>query len=192
MGSNYSLYKELMAQGIYIDAKDFNGGVAALKKLFAQFPDRVDDVLQDNAEEIRENAIRRAPANNGSLRQNISIDISRPLKKTISSKEPYSAYVEFGTGAYAAAEVSKLPPQYRTYAAQFKTGNNKRTIKGMLFFLMQWFKRKGITDKQHQYFIARKIVRDGTHPHPFMLPALFQQKDKIIADLKNLMKKLKV
>lgn len=181
-----------MAQGITIDARKFTKGVKDFKALMNKFPDRIDDVLDDNAEAIKLRAQDDAPANIGGLRQGISVKRDKPLERAITSRMPYSAYVEFGTGAYAAQEVSKLPSNFKQFAAQFKSDKGKRSIKGMLKILMIWFQKKGIKDKQHQYFIARKIVQKGTHPHPFMLPALFDQAPKIIADLKNLINKLRV
>lgn len=181
-----------MAQGITIDARKFTKGVKDFKVIIKKFPDRVDDVLEANAREVELKAKANAPANDGTLRQGISVENSKPLTRSITSRAPYSAYLEFGTGIYAAQAVANLPSNFKQFAAQFKSGSGRRSIKGMLLILMNWFKKKGIKDRQHQYFIARKIVQKGTHPHPFMLPALFAQAPKLIADLKNLINKIRV
>lgn len=181
-----------MAQGITIDARKLTKGVKEFNAIIKKFPDRVDDVLDANAEDIKLKAQDNAPSYQNDLRSGISVKRDKPLQRAITSRAPHSAYVEFGTGAYAAQAVAKLPSNFKQFAAQFKSDSGRRSIKGMLIILMQWFKKKGIKDRQHQFFIARKIVQKGTHPHPFLLPALFSQAPKLIADLKNLINKLRV
>lgn len=180
-----------MADALYIDASELKKGSAAFKKLIAAFPAKVSDVLNASALDIEVNAKRNAPANIGTLRQNISADVSKPLQKRITANTPYAAYVEFGTGKYAAQHVSTLPAEYKTFAAQFRGSQGKMSIKGILFFLTDWFHKHGI-DKQHAFFIARSIFKNGIHPHPFLIPALIEQKKILLRDMQNLIKTLKI
>jgi HK97 gp10 family phage protein len=180
-----------MATGLYIDASGLKVGREQLQKLAEQIPGRVSDVLNASAEAIVTEAKRNAPADRGPLRQGISYTDSKPLQVTITSQAPYSAYVEFGTGKYAADYVAALPAEFQAFAATFKSSEGKRSVKGMLFILMDWFARHGIKDKQKQYFIAKKIVMMGTHAHPFLLPAYFNRQAKLKQDMETLLKKLK-
>ena len=180
-----------MAKGLYIDARQLVKGAKAMERLTAKFPDIVSDILNDNAEAIVLRAKRDAPADRGDLRKGISFTNDKQLEKHITSRAPYSAYVEFGTGKYAAQEVSKYPPAYQTFAAQYR-GGKKPSIKGLLFILMEWFERVGIKDKQHRYFIAKNIFINGIHPHPFLIPALIDQQKEIIKDFQNALKQLKI
>lgn len=179
-----------MADVITIDTKGFNKGVKQFEALIKRFPERVDDVMNKSALQIEKQAKTDAPANNGQLRQLISADVSLTLIKRITVATPYAAFMEFGTGAWAAQYVSTLPAEYKAYAAQFKGGGKKPSIKGMMYILMKWFERKGIKDKQHQYFIAKKIIRNGVHPHPFLIPAVIKQKQVIIKDMQTMLNKL--
>ena len=178
-----------MPQGLYIDARRLKKGAAAFDKLVKQLPDRVSDVLNANALAIEASAKIAAPGDRGLLRQTISADTSKPLQKHITANAPYAAYVEFGTGILAAQYVASLPADYQTFAAQFKRGK-MRSIKSVLFILMDWFKRVGIKDKSYQYFIAKKIFLKGVHPHPFLIPALIKQQKQIIRDMATLLKTL--
>lgn len=182
-----------MATGLYIDARQLQKGVKGFERLIKEMPDKVSDVLNASALEIEDKAKRAAPADRGAsgLRGSISADINKPLTKRITAGAPYAAYVEFGTGRYAAQEVSRLPPDYKTYAARFRTGSGKRSVKGMLFILMGWFGRVGIKDKQKQYHIAKNIVINGTHPHPFMIPAIISQIPILKRNMQTLLSKLK-
>lgn len=183
-----------MATGLYIDARQLQKGVKGFERLVKEFPNEVSDVLNASAEDIERNAKAKAPKDRGAsgLAGSISKTITNPLVKHITANAPYAAYVEFGTGKLAAQGVASLPPDYKTYAAQFRTGAGKRSIKGLLFILMDWFDRHGIKDKQHRYHIAKKIFLNGTHPHPFMIPALIDQQKIIIRDMFALLNKLKL
>lgn len=182
-----------MPQGIYIDARQLAKGAKAFEQLTKMLPDKVSDVLNANALEIEGKAKRAAPADRGAagLSGSISADITNSLTKHITVGAPYAAYMEFGTGVYAAQYVSSLPADFKTYAATFR-GSKKASIKGLLFILMDWFKRQGIKDKQHQYFIAKNIFINGVHPHPFLIPSLISQLPQLNRDMTALLNSLKL
>lgn len=198
-----------MATGLYIDARQLQKGAKGFDRLIKEFPDKISYVLDGAADEIVRNAKRAAPKDRGETQQGISADISKPLSKQITSRAPHSAWIEFGTGKYAAQYVSTLPAEYAAYAAQFKTGSKKfPPIK----VIAEWVKRKGLAgtysiktkrrtgnkatrekqDLQVAYLIARAIFINGVHPHPFMIPALIAQAPKINRDLTALLNKLKI
>jgi HK97 gp10 family phage protein len=172
---------------IYIDTSSLSSGADRFKVMGPELASAVDDVLNANVLEIDAKAKQLAPGDRGFLRQNISADTSQFLRKEITVNAIYAAYVEFGTGAYAAQYVSTLPEDWQTFASQFKHEQGSRSIKGILFVLAGWFSRHGI-DKQHAYFIARKIFIYGTKPHPFLYPAIQAQLPQLETDLNNALK----
>src|SRR6478736_23205 len=200
-----------MASGLYIDARQLQKGAKGFERLIKEMPDKVSDVLNASALEIERKAKRAAPADRGLLRQKISAHTSKPLQKHIIANAPYAAYVEFGTGKYAAQTVSAYPAEYQAFAAQFK-GKGGSNFKEFIRLLAEWVKRKGITgtysvktrkrtgnkanrqreDLQAAYAIAISILRNGIHAHPFMIPALIAQQPKIIKDMTRLLNKLKL
>lgn len=183
-----------MAEGLTIDAKELTKGAKGFERLIKEMPDRVSDVLNASALEIEAKAKRNAPADRGMLRQTISADTSKPLQKHITANAPYAAYVEFGTGKYAAQEVSKYPPEYQAFALQFK-GKGGGGFKEFLKLLTEWVKRKGIGGKNPEstaYLIARSILINGVHPHPYLIPAVINQQKILIRDMQTLLNKLKI
>jgi bacteriophage HK97-gp10 putative tail-component len=172
---------------IYIDTNSLKGGSDNFKNMSAQLAGVVDDVLNANALEIDAKAKELAPGDRGFLRQNISADTSQFLRKQITVNAIYAAYVEFGTGAYAAQYVSTLPEDWQVFASQFKHEQGSRSIKGLLFVLTGWFSRHGI-NKQQAYFIARKIFIYGTKPHSFLYKAYQAQLNQLETDLNNALK----
>jgi HK97 gp10 family phage protein len=182
-----------MASGLYIDTRQLTKGAAMFERLTKELPDRVSDVLTASAQDILTKAKQNVPKDRGAagLAGSLSINIDKPLQKHITANAPYAAYVEFGTGRLAAQEVGKYPATYQAFAARFRSNAGRRSIKGMLFILMDWFERHGIKDKQRRYFIAKSIVINGTHAHPYMIPALIDQEKIIIRDMTTLLRALK-
>lgn len=200
-----------MAIGLYIDARQLQKGVKGFERLIKEMPDKVSDVLNASALEVERKAKRAAPADRGFLRQSISSDISRKLQKHIHANAPYAAYVEFGTGKFAAQYVATLPPDYQAFAARFK-GRGGGGFKEFVRLLAEWVKRKGLAgtystktrrrtgnraarqseDLSVAYAIAIYILRNGIHPHPYMIPALIQQQPKIKKDMVALVNKFKI
>lgn len=120
-----------MPTGLYIDASQLSKGVVKFQELAKNFPEQVNDILNGHALQIEAAAKRAAPADTGRLRGSISADTSKPLVKHITANVNYAAYVEFGTGKYAADYVSGLPSEYADYAAGFK--GSKRIIKNGMY-----------------------------------------------------------
>ncbi len=199
-----------MAVGLTIDAKELLNGAKLFDAIAKKLPGKIHDILNANAEDIVTKAKNDAPADRGDLRKYISFKSIKLAEIHITCNVPYAAYIEFGTGRYAAQTVSKYPAEYQKFAAQYRTGNRQfPPIK----LIMEWVIRKGLvatfnvktrkrvgTGKskaeqerasQMAYVIARSIFINGVHPHPFMIPALIDQTPKIIKDFKILLEKLK-
>ncbi len=74
----------------------------------------------------------------------ISANTSKRLSKEINVNAPYAAYVEFGTGKYAAKHVASLPDDWRSFAAQFKDGTGKKNPSAeMVKRIAEWIRRHG-------------------------------------------------
>lgn len=199
-----------MAKGLYIDARQLTRGVKMFERLTKEMPNRISDVLNANASDIVTRAKNEAPADRGDLKKYISATNNHLLEKHISCLVPYAAYIEFGTGRYAAQTVSQYPSELQKFAAQFRTGNKAFPP---LKLITEWILRQGIvatysvktrkrvgTGKskaerqraaQMAYVIARSIFINGVHPHPFLIPALIDQQPKIVKDMARLLSKLK-
>lgn len=129
-------------------------------------------------------AKRLTPVDEGFLRNSISYDPAtlQKLKTSVIVAANYSAFLEFGTRAFAAAYVSSLPSNWQSYAATFK-GKSGGTYNDFIFRLMGWMKRKGI-DIKAAYVIARKILRFGIRPQPFLFPAVRKNEEILKQRLK--------
>ena len=75
----------------------------------------------------------------------------------------YAAYLEFGTGKFAAEYVATLPTEWKEFASQFK-GSAGGNFREFVESIMGWVKRKGI-DEDRAYGIALSILRNGIKPH---------------------------
>ncbi len=133
-----------MADGLIIDVSQLGKRAQQFEQLITRFPKQVDDILNANAQEIVATAKRLAPADRGGIREGISAITSQQLNKHITSQAPYSAYMEFGTGKYAAQYVATLPATYQAYAAQFKGKAGGDSFVTFVFRMAEWIIRKGI------------------------------------------------
>jgi HK97 gp10 family phage protein len=118
------------------------------------------------AESIVADAKKKAPVNFGQLRlsigkTNATIQSNRSL---IFSNAPYSAYVEFGTGAKV-----KIPAGFEKLASEFK-GKKGGNFDNFLDSIRDWCKKKGI-DEKLAYIIAVSILKKGLKPQPYFIPA---------------------
>ena len=119
----------LMADALTIDVTSLVKGSEELKKKLVFLTQQVDDVLTAGASDIATRAKVLAPVDLGGLRSSIAYDVTKPLEKHITVNVGYAAYVEFGTGVYAASAVGKLPADWQEFAAKFK---GKKQVKGMM------------------------------------------------------------
>lgn len=109
-----------MSNGIYMDFSDLVKGANAFTTLSKEIEDGIDDILTANAIEIEAGAKQRAPVDNGTLRESISTNKTERLVKAINVNVDYAAYMEFGTGVYAAQYVGSLPEDWKAEAAKFR------------------------------------------------------------------------
>lgn len=204
---------------IFIDTSQLVKGAERLQNISKALADTMDDVLTASALDIELNAKQNVPVDRGFLKQNISAQTTQYLRKEITVNSPYAAYMEFGTGAYAAIYSYYLPPTWQEFARKFmgKTGG---TFTELLKHIEEWVRRKGLgtgfrgtigiagtysiktrrrtggastqerQNKEVAYLIARKILKDGVKPHPFLFPAYMQQIPQLTRDIEAALKKI--
>lgn len=126
-------------------------------------------------------AKQAVPVDEGRLKTSIFQQPGK-LSSTFGASANYASFVEFGTRKFAAAYVATLPPDWQSFANQYR-GVGNGTFQEFVLSLMGWCKRHGISDKA-AYPIALKILRNGLKPQPFLYPAFNKNKDKLINDLK--------
>lgn len=149
-----------------------------ISKATAKIDNEVKNVKETLVKELNKFAIltvsdakRAAPVDEGFLRNAISMNTAtlENLKSEVIVAANYAAYIEFGTRSFAAAYVGSLPQTWQEYAAQFKGAGGGSS--DFILHIMEWVKRKGIPEAA-AYPIARKILRFGIRPHPFLFPAV--------------------
>lgn len=179
-----------------------------LKAKLAQIPQNVGKQVKAELEAFGfatvEQAKRLAPVDEGHLRSSIShkvVTVDKGLVVEIVVATDYAAYLEFGTRKFAAAYVSTLPPDWQTFAATFR-GPGGGSLSEMIVRLMAWVRRKGFAaqrtksgnrsnskaslhgEEQAAYAIALQILLNGVKAHPFLFPAVRDQK-KLLIDRLN-------
>ncbi len=159
-------------------------------------------------------AKRFAPVDEGTLRNAISFK-KEDLKVTITVNVNYAAYLEFGTRRFAAEQVAKLPPDWKTFAATFK-GKGGGDMEEFIQRLVKWVQRKNIAgvysvksrqrkgtvvknqgsvksrqaleDYEAAYGIALHIIRNGIRARPFLYPAYQKNIQPLIDNIKASLK----
>jgi hypothetical protein len=110
---------------------DIQGIEVALKQVSpARFKKAASYALQKYAVKVDNDAKRLAPVNFGRLRSAIGFDASQIVTSqvvTFFCNVDYAAYMEFGTGPYAAKYVTSLEPEWQSIAQQFK-GNGEGRV----------------------------------------------------------------
>jgi len=99
-----------------------------LDSLTAEVQQIVKDELNAFGLETVAMAKNLAPVDIGFLRNGITYDMPTPLSVEIISAYNYSAYIEFGTGVFAAAYVPSLPPEIQKYAMTFFVNGKGRVM----------------------------------------------------------------
>lgn len=147
-------------------------GISQLIKQFEKFGEdvklRADAELSDTADEIADLAKKNAPANLGKLRQSIQpLRGKEKLQWGVVAKEPYSGFVEFGTGIKVV-----VPAEMKEIAQQIRN-NKTEGPDTALDAIQDWCRQKGI-DEQAAWPILMSILNEGLRPRPFLYPAWVQ------------------
>lgn len=156
--------------------------LAELKSAPADIDRIINNEFKAFGQMVVTDAQRKAPVNEGRLRQSISSRLSN-LEVRISANTDYAAFIEFGTKSFAAAYVATLPAEWQSFAAEFK-GAGSGSFKDLVMKITKWVQLKGIPAKA-AYPIAVKIVRNGIRAQPYLFPAFEKNKIELINNLKR-------
>jgi len=170
---------------IKIETKGINTLVKKFDELSKEGKTAVQSALNTWADATSAYAIRLAPSNKSGLRLSIHPEYGVGFASVVASAK-YAAYIEFGTRKFATSYVSSLPQDWETYANTFKGPMpNGGNFDDLLLSIIQWCEDKGI-DKKAAYPIARKIMRDGIKPQPFLYPSVLRNTPILIQDIKDI------
>jgi hypothetical protein len=99
---------------------------AKVKSNFNKIADEIDMEMGDGIERIVTQAKTLVPANFSRLRSSLYTTKLGKFNYEFGSNVNYAAYVEFGTGKYAATYVPSLEPEWQRFALTYKTPNPGR------------------------------------------------------------------
>ena len=105
-----------------IEIKGMNKLITKLQNMSKEGKERVKGTVEATAQDIEYNAKSFAPVDTGKLRQGINAEQTGELSWKVVAREPYSAYMEFGTGGLV-----NVPPELADIAIQYK-GKGVRQI----------------------------------------------------------------
>jgi hypothetical protein len=175
------------------------------KSFPAKLQQQVKGELKLSAEEVKRNAVKDAPGDVGKLRQSIVVNHETGISSTVGVQVGYGGYIEWGTKKQARA-----PSEIAAYAARFRGKTVSATGLTLNDAILAWVKRKGIggtktkggrtsksknslvQQKQVAFLIARKIARDGIKPRPYFFKNVFAVRDKLVQQIRQLVKQAKL
>jgi HK97 gp10 family phage protein len=163
-------------------SKDLAKILTELKKNYKEVDKEFRDAVSVNALEGRNEAVKKAPAVFGKLRQQIGIESANDYEKKVVSNADYSAYVEFGTGGKV-----DVPSEWEQIANEAK-GKSGKSFDDGLEAIKEWCRLKGI-DQAAAYPILVSIIREGQEPRPFMFPAWQKTKEQFKKDVNDIINK---
>ena len=105
-----------------IEIKGLSKLIGKLHNMSKETRYRVSGTVEATAQDIEFNAKSFAPVDTGKLRQGINAEQTGELSWRVVAREPYSAYMEFGTGGLV-----NVPPELADIAIQYK-GKGVRQI----------------------------------------------------------------
>ncbi len=180
-----------------------SGDKNIIKKLLDKASDisiEVDMEMTASAQIIANEAKRKVTDQSagatGNLAKTINPDVREYHKKIVTASAFYAPFVEFGTGK----KVS-VPSGYEALAARFKKKVSRGDFKDFVQAILLWMRRVGLkgepagkkrkgrqaeADKAYAVNIARKILRNGLTPKPFLIPSFEAEKPKLVQRIKKI------
>jgi HK97 gp10 family phage protein len=149
---------------------------------------KVEEIVKEGADKIRNKAIRRVPVNEGFLKKSVQINRVKEGYEVVVDAD-YGPFVEFGT-----KNKVEVPSEFAAYAAQFKG----QQISGgdMYQSILDWvrlkkirFEAKGerrqkrMTLEQTAFIIMQSILREGIEAQPYLLPSFVEVRAEMIDEL---------
>ena len=115
-----------MARGITIKLEGLDKVLKNLKEEGDDIKKMVDFAMAANTEAMASEAKNRAPVDTGRLRASITVDKIKNFSYELVAQTNYAAYLEFGTGKYAATYVGGLEKEWQILAKQFYVNGQGR------------------------------------------------------------------
>lgn len=106
-----------------------------VKELPKELVEEIDAEVMFAAEAFLTKAAALAPGGNTLIRQGLRADKIKDMLYEVSSNSGISAYVDFGTGRFAASYVPTLPPEVQQYARTFYIDGTGRQEQKPFFFI---------------------------------------------------------
>lgn len=152
-----------------------------IQKYGEQVSQEVENELLASALTITRNAKANAPESQGHLRRSITYGKIGDLLFEVMVNADYAMYVEFGTRGKV-----RIPSGWESLAAQARgTGTiGTLTAKEAIF---RWCEREGV-DEQYWWPIYLSIMVEGMNPHPYLIPAVEDEKEAFEARIKKIIK----
>ncbi len=188
-----------MANAFTFQMKGLDKLQQSIKQKSKEFKDELDGELERACQGIVNQAKVNAPKNISTLTQSIGFTGSN-LSYLIRVGAKYGHIMEFGSKTFV-----KVPSELTSYAAQFKGQPSGGDFATLLASIKIWVKRKGIgvtysvktRRKKRQtkdeldsiaFLIAMTIAKKGVKPQPFLFPAFFNERPKLLRAAENLVK----
>ena len=168
-------------KGITIEVKGLQQLTNKLQHTARNINKEAEAITRDAANNFAQRAKAAAPADQGILRNGISVNKAGPLMYEVVSSADYSAFVEFGTRSKA-----RIPPGLEKYIE--KTTSGTATSAGSAKEVIYgWCQRKGI-EPRLWFVIYVSIMTKGIEPRPFFFPQILPVEKQYAQDLKRLLR----
>lgn len=192
-----------MANAFTFEVKGLDQLQKKINNLPKELVERIDGELESSCQNVVLAAKANAPKNIAALSQSISFAGSN-LGYTIRVGAKYGHIMEFGSKS----KVS-VPSELTAYASSFKGQPSGGTWSEFLEAMKKWVRRKGIgatynvakRRKNRQtkdqldsiaYLIAMSIAKKGVKPQPFLFPAFFNERPKLIRNVASAIKNISI
>jgi hypothetical protein len=190
-----------MAGGVTIRVKGLDKVLKSMAQLPINTQASVRRELFNAADEMVEEASKRAPDDEGALRNAINVKHGSDSHEVYMQKG-YGVYMEFGTKSKF-----KAPSFLGSFPARFR-GKGEGSYKDALESMIGWVRRNNITgtysvkskrrtgnaqtrekqDRSAAYLILRKILREGLEPRPFFFNSFLIVRERLVARIKRILK----
>jgi hypothetical protein len=116
-----------VAKGFTIEFKGIKDTIAKLEDKGDDIKKQVDFAIGINTDAMASEAKQRAPYKYSRLRSSISANKIKDYLYELVAQVDYAAYVEFGTGNFAASYVPSLDNEWQILAKEFYVNGQGRT-----------------------------------------------------------------
>lgn len=160
-------------------------GLDNLQKRLRGMPDRikrnVGAALTEGANTIRNQAVDKAPRDEGQLAGGIVVDAAPAGKvgASVTVNAKYGVWMEFGTGLKRDVP-ARYAELYREAVSQAGKGTFAEFVKNM----EGWLKRHG-GNAADAKFVALRILRNGLAPRKFFFSSLENNERRILQDVET-------